>query len=334
MNKLLYIIIGILSLSSCGHSNKFVLQGELPEYPYENIVVVYDDPISKLDTIFPRDGKFIYEIIPDTVTLFRLLTPDQQCIPIVAEKGDKVRMGGSFSKPIFDTKGANRVYAEFRESIDGLKEDQIPTKAEACIKANPQSFVSAYLINQYFAQAKSPDIEKIKSLIDPLNGSIKDTRVLTVLLKQLETDKKKNQNADRFGYFSYKDRNWKFISWNIEEGGCLLVNLWASWDKASISRRDSIYRMTTKFSEGKFRVINISLDSNQKAWKAACKEDSKQWTEACDFKGWASAIVSQHEIASLPANLLINRERKIIGRNLFDDALYKIVKQHTDKGKQ
>ena len=56
-------------------------------------------------------------------------------------------------------------------------------KAEEFIVQHPHSFVSAYLINDYFVQVPQPDIEKDQSLIEPLGGNIKDSRILSMALK-------------------------------------------------------------------------------------------------------------------------------------------------------
>lgn len=327
MNKILYFIICLTGLCACTGGDRFVLQGELTDYPYDEIWVVYDDPVSKLDTIYPKKGKFTYEIIPDTTTLFRLLTPGMQSVPMVAEKGDKVSMEGTFSAPVIRTKGANHVYADFLENVKGAKPEVARTKAEEVIRQHPQSFVSAYLIEQYFVQQEHPDAQKIKELMAPLDGKVKDCRVLTLAYKQLQNEKNTPQGTEYLGYFSYKDRNGKYANWNLTEGSYALVNIWASWDEASRQATDSIRKIALKLPEEKFKVIDISIDSDKKAWLAACRDDGKRWIEVCDFKGWNTAAVQQNKVQCLPANFLIDRNRKIIDKNIFGDALYEKVKQ-------
>lgn len=335
MNRpLIYILMGIIGLSSCKKSEKFVLQGELTEYPHENILVVYDDPVSKIDTIFPKEGRFIYEIIPDTSTLIRLLSPDGEDIPLIAVKGEKVRLSSTFAQPAIDTKGLNKEYADFLGSAEGMKRKDMQTEAASFIKTHPKSYLSAYLINRFFAQTDTPDKGKIEELIKPLDGSIKDCRLLTILQKRLQTDQRKSGNQEFLGYFSYKDRDKKFVSWGLTEGSCTLVNLWASWDKKSTALRDTLERIAQKLPDDKFRIINVSLDYDREAWMKACKEDTKRWAEVCDFKGWNTPIVLQHKIEAIPANILIDRSRKIIAYDLYDDTLYKKVTELTKQPKK
>ena len=87
----------------------------------------------------------------------------------------------------------------------------------------------------------------------------------------------------------------------------------------------------------------IKLDSNDlniyeplkgKKWLEACKEDSKQWIEVCDYKGWGNQVVKQNNIDKLPTNILIDRNRKVIDKDLYGEALYTKVKQLTQKEKK
>ena len=65
----------------------------------------------------------------------------------------------------------------------------------------------------------------------------------------------------------------------------------------------------------------------KKKWLEACKEDSKQWIEVCDYKGWSNQVVKQNNIHKLPANILIDRNRKVLGKDLTEKDLYTTVEQ-------
>lgn len=124
-----------------------------------------------------------------------------------------------------------------------------------------------------------------------------------------------------------QNRSGKYVTWSSSENNYTLLNFWASWDKASVSVRDSLAKMVKEFPEKKFRVLNISLDYEKKKWLEACKEDSKQWVEVCDYKGWSNQVVKQNNIHKLPANILIDRNRKVLGKDLTEKDLYTTVEQ-------
>ena len=51
------------------------------------------------------------------------------------------------------------------------------------------------------------------------------------------------------------------------------------------------------------------------------QKDTEQWIEVCDYKGWNNQILKQQNIQRLPYNILIDRNRKILGSNLYGNAL-------------
>ena len=324
------IALSLLALLSCKEDTKFTLQAELNGLDDKPILVVYDDPTSRLDTIFPQEGKFSYTFAPDTLTLFRLLAPESgDIIPVFADKGQKMKLAGTFEAPDITGDGMNGEYGillkEIRQTTDSIQR----TKAvEKFIQTHPASFVSAYLIDQYFIQTPSPDIEKIDQLIAPLAGNVKDSRILSVILKALPSQEEvQRRNKEYINYFSCKDREGKYISWSGDKGSYTLINFWASWNEESLTRRDSLAKFIEKLPEKKFKVLNVSLDYEKAKWLEKCKKDSKKWIETCDFKGWDNPIVKQNRIRSIPDNILINNSRKILATRLSDEALYKKINE-------
>lgn len=314
----------LLCLNSCRKESGFVLEGELGGLPSDMLLVVYDDPKSKTDTIFLQNGKFVYKTNPDTLNIFRIVNDSGEAIPVFANQEWRVSLKGDFRSYTIKGDGPNKELQEFRNQIaetNSMEEER--KAAEAFIKSHPQSFVSAYLINQYFIQAEKPDEKKIRSLIQPLSGTVKDSRILNVALKAIpEEDEKKRSNNDEYvNYFSAKARNGKYISWNSSKKQYTLINFWATWDSESTARHDSLYNLVKKLKKDGLRVLNLSLDYDKKAWEKACKKDSEQWIEICDTKAWDNQTIKQMNFQKLPANVLVNANRKIQGVNLYGDSL-------------
>lgn len=324
MKRLLYLPAVLtcmaLLLAACGKSSSFQLKGELSDGGSDPILVVYDDPVSKTDTIFPQKGKFTYSFTPDTLHLFRLLSDSGYTIPVFANASWKVRIKGSFSQPEIKGDGPNGEYGSFLETVRNLSAEESVQQAEAFIRSHPQSYLSAYLIDRYFAQTAHPDLDKIRQLIHPLEGSIKDTRILVDLLQDLPGEQEKPQT--HLGFYSVKTRKGTYVSWNTSAPYSLtLVNFWASWDNRSRTIHDELYGLTKEFKPDEFRVVNISLDYSRKDWEKACHKDSTQWIESCDQKGWESSLVRQQAIKRLPATLLVDKNRKILATNLYGETL-------------
>lgn len=322
---LLFSVYLLFCLDSCKQSNDFELKGELEGFTSPMMLVVYDDPEAKIDTIYPREGKFIYTFTPDTLNTFRLVNDSGLYIPVFADKGWKVSIKGSFAHPEIEGDGSNEEYQEFLQSIRTLTDSaQIRRQAESFIRNHPQSYASAYILWQYFSQTTHPDVDLINRLAEPLTGKVKDCRVLSEVLSNLP-DKEKN-NSTYLNYISVKKRDGAYLSWSgSAQKKYSLVNFWASWDTESKTRKDSLYSLCQRALKNDFRVVNFSLDYQKEAWLENTEKDSEQWVEVCDYKGWDNSILKQQQVHTLPFNILIDQNRKILGRNLYGKALQEKV---------
>lgn len=338
MKKLYLLLLSVyllFCLDSCRQSDEFELKGELEGITSDMILVAFDDPDSKLDTIYPRGGKFTYAFSPDTLNTFRLVNDSGEVFPIFADKGWKVSVKGSFAHPEIKGDGPNNEYQEFLQSIHALKDSaQICQQAENFIKSHPSSPASAYILYWYFSQSANPNLSLIARLAEPLTGKVKDCRVLNeVLQKLLEKEK---STSTYLNYLSVKKRNGEYLSWSSSgtQKQYSLINFWASWDKESIAIKDSLYALCEKFSKNNFRVVNFSLDYNKEEWEKNTQKDTEQWIEVCDYKGWNNQILKQQNIQRLPYNILIDRNRKILGSNLYGNALQTKVEALIAEDKQ
>ena len=67
------------------------------------------------------------------------------------------------------------------------------------------------------------------------------------------------------------------------------------------------YRQNSKLA-----FVSISLDTDEKAWKAAIEEDEMAWPDhICDFKKYSSPPVLQYGVSTLPKLILIDKMGKI-----------------------
>lgn len=276
MKKLYLLLLSVyllFCLDSCRQSDEFELKGELEGITSDMILVVFDDPDSKLDTIYPRGGKFTYAFSPDTLNTFRLVNDSGEVFPIFADKGWKVSVKGSFAHPEIKGDGPNNEYQEFLQSIHALKDSaQICQQAENFIKSHPSSPASAYILYWYFSQSANPNLSLIARLTEPLTGKVKDCRVLNEVLQKLP--EKEKSTSTYLNYLSVKKRNGEYLSWSSSgtQKQYSLINFWASWDKESIAIKDSLYALCEKFSKNNFRVVNFSLDYNKEEWEKIRKK--------------------------------------------------------------
>jgi len=102
----------------------------------------------------------------------------------------------------------------------------------------------------------------------------------------------------------------------------VLLDFWASWCKPCRRENPNLVKAYNKYKSNGFDVFSVSLDKNKKKWLAAIQKDQLVWeAHVSDLKGWQSAAAKLYGINSIPAAFLLDKEGKIIGRNLRGAAL-------------
>ena len=104
-------------------------------------------------------------------------------------------------------------------------------------------------------------------------------------------------------------------------GEITLVDFWASWCRPCRGENPNIVKAYEKYKSKGFTVVGVSLDEDAELWKRAIKQDNLTWTHMSDLKLWNSAVVSQYNISSVPASFLVDKNGKILAKNLRGAAL-------------
>ena len=76
-----------------------------------------------------------------------------------------------------------------------------------------------------------------------------------------------------------------------------------------------------KFKTKNFTVLGVSLDQAKPSWLSAIQMDGLEWTQVSDLKGWGNEVAALFHITSIPQNLLIDPQGKIIAKNLRGEDL-------------
>ncbi len=106
------------------------------------------------------------------------------------------------------------------------------------------------------------------------------------------------------------------------KGKVVLIDFWASWCGPCRQENPNVLRMYQKFKSKGFTVFSVSLDENAASWKEAIQKDKLEWpSHVADLLGWKSPLVATFGFDGIPFTLLLNREGKIIGKNLRGEKL-------------
>jgi peroxiredoxin len=108
----------------------------------------------------------------------------------------------------------------------------------------------------------------------------------------------------------------KSVALSSLRGKYVLVDFWASWCKPCRMENPNVVRLYNRFKAKGFEVFSVSLDDNREAWTKAINDDKLLWTHVSDLKKWNASVVPQYNIESIPYTVLIDRDGKIVAKNL------------------
>jgi thiol-disulfide isomerase/thioredoxin len=110
-------------------------------------------------------------------------------------------------------------------------------------------------------------------------------------------------------------------------GKVVLIDFWASWCGPCRRENPNVKLEYAKYKDKGFDILGVSLDRDHAAWVKAIEADGLPWHHISDLKGWQSSHAALYSVSSIPQTLLLDREGRIIERNLRGEALGAKLKQ-------
>jgi peroxiredoxin len=176
--------------------------------------------------------------------------------------------------------------------------------------------------------------EKAAELVKQLKRDFPDTQqgknadeVLTNLKQQAEAKKIKSELVEgaKFPDFDEKDVAGKPLSVANYKGNVVLVDFWATWCGPCVGELPNVIKAYEKHHAKGFEIIGISLDQDEKKLKNFTNDRKMTWQQYFDGKGWGNKLAAKYGVQSIPATYLLDREGKIIGKDLRGAALEEAV---------
>ncbi len=113
----------------------------------------------------------------------------------------------------------------------------------------------------------------------------------------------------------------KEIALSSLRGKIVLIDFWASWCGPCRKENPNVKKIYAQYHPKGFEVYSVSLDDNKDAWMKAIADDGLTWNHVSELKKWQSAVVPLYEIKGIPMTVLLDKDGKIVAKNLRGDQL-------------
>jgi peroxiredoxin len=358
MTKIVFYSLLAILFAACNSSNdKFVVHGIVKKMGDGEIYFIPAGDNAKPDTVKVKGDQFVYEGTIKEPTFYMVnFGPNQNPSFLVIEKGNitltyeldamnslEVKGGKEQTiytgflqacKPIFSSMDSLGKVASANEAnpsiLNGLQanfsilENELKQKQLNFIETNKQSIASAFVGDNYLNSKMDTKIEEVEQLYNMLDTNVKATYFGKQIFKRAER-MKATQIGHMSPQFELNDLNENRIALSSLKGNVTLIDFWASWCGPCRQENPNVVKAYNQFHAKGFDIIGVSLDTQKEQWQAAIAKDGMQWKQVSDLKGWNSEVAMMYGVQSIPMNFLLDKEGKIIAKDLRGDALMMAV---------
>lgn len=357
MRKLLWVVVGIAMLVACqpkGYKVSGTLEGAVDGKVF--LKSIKDGQPQTIDTADVVEQKFMFEgeAVKDDQLHLIYYADGQVPIAFFLENANIMinAKHDDLQNAVITGSPMNELLKKFNDEMPGMErskeirnefmqaqmsQDQEKMKVlekemnsimekqkayfETFVKDNSDNALGAFLAMN---MASSMELEELKALIAKFETNLGDhtyvqelkkvVEPLEAQAKALEATKEGNVAPE----FSLSTKDGEAVALSSFRGKYVLVDFWASWCQPCRQENPNVVKAYNTFNSKGFEVFSVSVDQDAAKWQNAVKEDGLVWAQVRDAEG---DVAKMYAIQSIPTTLLLDKEGKIIAKNLRGAAL-------------
>ncbi|MFA5647091.1 MAG: TlpA disulfide reductase family protein [Bacteroidales bacterium] len=357
MKKLLVIASVALALASCS-SKGYKIEANIEGATNQMVVLktMQDNELVGLDSVMMTDGKFQFTgsiEVPDIYAI-DFSTPEDRLI-LFLENSNITITGKVDNIMSSDIKGSKTqdLFMEFNKkqeemslplmeiqqkfqtaAMDGsltpemeqeLREqfmaenDKMLVEVKDFVTKNSTSVLAAYITLTQLANQLS--FEELEAIVSAFPNDIQKSPFVIALNEKINIDKL-TAIGQPFIDFTHPDADGNMITFSSVTGeNYILIDFWAGWCTPCRRENPNLVALYNQYKDKGFDIFGISLDRRKQEWLDAVEEDGLKWMQVSDVSGWDNPVAKMYGVQSIPANLLVGPDGKIIAKNLRGEDL-------------
>ncbi len=334
--KVIITTLALLAATTAMAQTKVNLSGKASEGA--TTVYIYDglaSPNSVPDSVAVKDGKWHYEgekpagtyllAVSDNKLLSTRTAPLQHAFVMADNNATSIDLSTGSVEGSKASVTINKVFQELLQTMQQPKtqenEQKLVTMMRNAMMDNRDSMLPALLLPMIANGLPASDLQAIlqptapyynlpemagaKERLDFLSGnSVRSIGKMFTDMAMADADGTEHKLSEWCG-----------------KGRYVLIDFWASWCGPCRAEMPNVVACYEKYHDRGLDIIGISFDQNKDAWLKAISSLNMPWIHLSDLKGWQSLGSQTYAIRSIPANILLDGEGKIVDIDLRGEAL-------------
>ncbi|MDR1887716.1 MAG: AhpC/TSA family protein [Prevotellaceae bacterium] len=196
------------------------------------------------------------------------------------------------------------------------------------IKAKPDSY---YALHALFASVVgySPEWNEAQEIFDLFSEKLQATELGKEIQERIAKWKATSIGSIAPNFVQNDSTN-NPVKLSDFRGQYVLIDFWASWCGPCRQENPNVVKAFHAFKDKGFTILGVSLDENRDKWLQAIAQDGLEWAHVSDLKGWNSEAAALYGVRAIPANFLLDKDGKIVEKNLRGEALSETLAKYLD----
>ena len=114
------------------------------------------------------------------------------------------------------------------------------------------------------------------------------------------------------------------------KGKYVFIDFWAAWCGPCIKEMPNVVEAYSKYKDKGLEIVGVSLDQDKDKWIEGIEELNMTWPQMSDLKFWESEAVELYGFRGIPHTVLLDKEGKIIEKDLRGEALHQKLSELLD----
>lgn len=361
INILLSLVFSFQLNDIFSQNKKVILKGNVINYTTNDSIGLYD-ALGRVKTALEKTtinkkGGFEFTYNPQEIGFYTIHFPEAKNILIViapdkpievsidALTGIFIKTSGSKENDLLKTYYINMLNAskikdsltktyqndpnpQINNQLQALDNHWVSELRQMCLQ-NTTNYTSSFLIENLPIENH---FDVHDSVLSSLIKLYPDNFFIKNKYEQIVSTKKTAINSIA-PEIALPDTNGNIIRLSSLRGKIVLIDFWASWCGPCRKESPNMVKLYETYHDQGFEIFGVSLDQSRANWISAIASDNLHWIHVSDLKRWQCQAGIDYGIRSIPSTVLIDKEGRIIAKDLRGEALAAKVKEVIENNK-